>query len=74
MIENNNPRNDNNQPKMPKFNMGWIYAVILITLCVFFFSGGGEALGGDASMSQTATYTKFKQYVEKGYAKSVEVI
>ena len=59
---------------MPKFNMGWIYAVILITLCVFFFSGGGEALGGDASMSQTATYTKFKQYVEKGYAKSVEVI
>ena len=74
MIENNNPQNDNNQPKMPKFNMGWIYAVILITLCVFFFSGGGEALGGDASMSQTATYTKFKQYVEKGYAKSVEVI
>ena len=59
---------------MPKFNMGWIYAVVLITLCVFFFSGGGDALGGDASVSQTATYTKFKQYVEKGYAKSVEVI
>ena len=59
---------------MPKFNMGWIYAVVLITLCVFFFSGGGDALGGDASASQTATYTKFKQYVEKGYAKSVEVI
>ena len=33
-----------------------------------------RALGGDASVSQTATYTKFKQYVEKGYAKSVEVI
>ena len=58
---------------MPKFNMGWIYAIVLITLCVFFFSGG-DALGGDASASQTATYTKFKQYVEKGYAKSVEVI
>ncbi len=74
MIENKNQQNDNNQPKMPKFNMGWIYAVVLITLCVFFFSGGGDALGGDASASQTATYTKFKQYVEKGYAKSVEVI
>ena len=74
MIENNNQQNDNNQPKMPKFNMGWIYAIVLITLCVFFFSGGGDALGGDASASQTATYTKFKQYVEKGYAKSVEVI
>lgn len=74
MIENKNQQNDNNQPKMPKFNMGWIYAVVLITLCVFFFSGGGDALGGDASVSQTATYTKFKQYVEKGYAKSVEVI
>ena len=59
---------------MPKFNMGWIYAIVLITLCVFFFSGGGDAIGGDASASQTATYTKFKQYVEKGYAKSVEVI
>ena len=59
---------------MPKFNMGWIYAVVLITLCVFFFSSGDDALGGDASASQTATYTKFKQYVEKGYAKSVEVI
>ena len=59
---------------MPKFNMGWIYAIVLITLCVFFFSGGGDALAGDASASQTATYTKFKQYVEKGYAKSVEVI
>ena len=74
MIENKNQQHDNNQPKMPKFNMGWIYAVVLITLCVFFFSGGGDALGGDASASQTATYTKFKQYVEKGYAKSVEVI
>lgn len=74
MIENKNQQNDNNQPKMPKFNMGWIYAVVLITLCVFFFSGGGDALGGDVSASQTATYTKFKQYVEKGYAKSVEVI
>ena len=74
MIENKTQQNDNNQPKMPKFNMGWIYAVVLITLCVFFFSGGGDALGGDASASQTATYTKFKQYVEKGYAKSVEVI
>lgn len=74
MIENKNQQNDNNQPKMPKFNMGWIYAVVLITLCVFFFSGGGDALGGDASASQTATYTKFKQYIEKGYAKSVEVI
>ena len=74
MIENKNQQNDNNQPKMPKFNMGWIYAVVLITLCVFFFSGGGDALGGDASVSQTATYTKFKQYVEKGYAKSIEVI
>ena len=74
MIENNNQQNDNNQPKMPKFNMGWIYAIVLITLCVFFFSGGGDALAGDASASQTATYTKFKQYVEKGYAKSVEVI
>lgn len=61
----------NNQPKMPRFNMNWLYAVILITLIVVFMSGGGNMLGGDTQ--QEATYTKFKEYVQKGYATKVVV-
>ena len=35
----NKHQNDNNQPKMPKFNMNWIYTVILIALCILFITG-----------------------------------
>lgn len=59
----------NRPPKMPKFNMNWLYTIILIGLLVLFFSGGGDALGGSAA--KQATYTEFKQYVEKGYVLSV---
>ena len=59
---------------MPKFNVTWIYTIIIIALAILFFTGGGNALGGDSSASQTATYTQFKKYVAKGYAKSVVVI
>lgn len=69
----NKHQNDNNQPKMPKFNMNWIYTVILIALCILFITGGGDALAIGSSAKQEATYTKFKEYVEKGYAKSVVI-
>ena len=66
--------NFNNQgggkgPKMPRFNMNWLYTIILIALIALFFSGGGDALGGGAA--KEATYTEFKQYVDKGYVLSV---
>ena len=66
--------NFNNQgggkgPKMPRFNMNWLYTIILIALIALFFSGGGDALGG--SDAKEATYTEFKQYVDKGYVLSV---
>lgn len=64
--------NNNDQPKMPKFNMNWIYGLIIIGLTVLFFTGGGNALGGGGA-SQDATYTRFKQYVESGYAKNVVI-
>ena len=56
-------------PKMPRFNMNWLYTIILIALLALFFSGGGDALGGSAA--KEATYTEFKQYVDKGYVLSV---
>ena len=74
-MDNNEKKrqNDNNQPKMPKFNMNWIYTVILVSLGILFITGGGDALAVGSSAKQEATYTKFKEYVEKGYAKSVVV-
>ena len=58
-----------NGPKMPRFNMNWLYTIILIVLIALFFSGGGDALGGSAA--KEASYTEFKQYVDKGYVLSV---
>lgn len=58
-----------NGPKMPRFNMNWLYTIILIALIALFFSGGGDALGGSAA--KEASYTEFKQYVDKGYVLSV---
>ena len=59
----------NQPPKMPKFNMNWLYTIILIGLVIAFLSGGGDALGGSAS--KEASYTEFKQYVNKGYVLSI---
>ena len=38
-------------------------------MIVVFLNGGGDALGGSAS--KKATYTEFKEYIEKGYVLSV---
>ena len=70
MEQSNNLNNKSGQPpKMPKFNMNWIYVIILFGLMVLFMTGGGDALGGSAA--KKATYTEFKEYVEKGYVLSV---
>ena len=70
MEQSNNLNNPSGQPpKMPKFNMNWLYIIILFGLMVLFMTGGGDALGGSAA--KKATYTEFKEYVEKGYVLSV---
>ena len=37
--KNNQPNQDNNQPKMPKFNLNWIYGLIIVGLTIFFLTG-----------------------------------
>ena len=70
MEQSNNLNNPSGQPpKMPKFNMNWLYVIILFGLMVLFMTGGGDALGGSAA--KKATYTEFKEYVAKGYVLSV---
>ncbi len=75
-MDNNNRKFNNNnddQPKMPKFNMNWIYVIIAISLALIFITGGGNSLARGAGANQEATYTEFKQYVEKGYAQRIVI-
>lgn len=59
-----------NKPSMPKFNMNWIYMLIIVGLVVAFFTGQGNSKGG---ISKESTYTEFKRLVMKGYASEVTI-
>jgi len=77
-MEQNKDKKSPNQgkdPKMPKFNMGWLYMLILVALIYVFITDAGNSLTNSAvgGVRQEATYTKFKEYVDSGYAKKVEV-
>lgn len=72
MDNKKNPLGDE-QPKMPKFNMNWLYTLIIITLALLFFTDGGKMMFGEPSATQEATFSKFQTYVQKGYAKNVVV-
>ena len=71
----NQPGNDKD-PKMPRFNMGWLYGLIIIMLAVGFIFNGNDSILSPASgnaMNQPTSYTKFKEYVDKGYVNNVVV-
>lgn len=54
-----------NKNKMPRFNMSWIYGIIVVVLLYLFFTGT------DNSASKTVPYNKFKEYVTSGYASKI---
>ncbi len=68
-MEQKNP--NENMPKMPKFNMNWIYVLVLITLAATFFAGNNSLT--NTSVSITKDYTAFINYVNQGYALRVVV-
>ena len=68
-MDNQNP---NNNPKMPKFNMNWLYVMALVFIVLFFSS---KSLDSIFSTSESATrdYTTFVNYINKGYATRVVI-
>ena len=70
--KNNQPNKDNNQPKMPKFNLNWIYGLIIVGLTIFFLTGTGNKLGSGSASKETSM-ANFKQYINKGWADEVVV-
>lgn len=68
-MDNQNP---NNNPKMPKFNMNWLYVMALIFLVLLFSSKGMDSFFS-TSESMTRDYTTFVNYINKGYATRVVI-
>ncbi len=54
---------------MPKFNMNWIYGLVIISLVVLYFTSGNEK----SSVSTETSYSDFKTMVMKGYAEKIVV-
>lgn len=64
--------NENNTPKMPKFNMNWLYALVILALGMMIYARGGNMFA-DNSASIEKDYTTFLKYVDAGYGQNVEV-
>ncbi len=71
-MDKQNPNNKPNMPKMPKFNMNWLYVMALIIAILFFSLRGVDAVfsGGDGMKKD---YTTFVSYINKGYATRVVI-
>ncbi len=53
---------------MPKFNLNWVYMLIVGALVIMLFTNTGSN-----SIDKEVDYTTFKSYVSKGYARRIEV-
>ena len=65
--DNKNPQ----KPKMPRFNLNWIYIIVIGTLAFMLFQGNG--LSSDSSYNKEVSYTVFKDYIAKGYTEKIKV-
>ena len=54
---------------MPRFNMNWIYGLVIITLIMLYFTQGSEK----SSVKTETGYSDFKTMVMKGYAEKIVV-
>ena len=67
-MDNHQP-NNKPQMNMPRFNMNWIYSIVIITLMVLYFTQGNEK----SSVQTKTTYSEFKSMVTRGYANEIVV-
>ncbi len=61
----------NKQPKMPRFNMNWIYLLVIVALAFFYFSSEGGSLVQPQQAQRETSYTEFKHYLQTGYVSQV---
>ena len=63
------PQNNKPQQQMPRFNMNWIYGIVILSLIVLYFTQGQTK----SSINTQVSYSDFKVMVDKGYAKEIVV-
>jgi ATP-dependent metalloprotease FtsH len=59
----------NNRTKMPRFNLSWVYILILVALGAMYFTSSNDSGSGNAESG----YSDFKTFVSKGYAEKIVV-
>ena len=71
-MNSTNKTSNPNGPKMnmPRFNMNWIYGIVIITLMALYMTSGGS---DNSSIQTKASYQQFKTMVMKGYASKIVV-
>ncbi len=67
-MDNKRP-NNKPQMNMPRFNMNWIYGLVIIALITLYFTQGNEK----SSVRTETSYSDFKTMVMKGYADKIVV-
>ena len=63
------PQNNKPQQQMPRFNMNWIYGIVILSLIVLYITTGQDK----SSISTQVSYSDFKVMVNKGFAKDIVV-
>ena len=53
---------DKNGPKMPRFNLNWIYIVIIGALAIMLYQGNTHP----GSFDKEVSYSELKEYISKG--------
>ena len=66
-----NQNQNNNQPKMPRFNMNWVYLLVIAALAFFYFSNGTGGVQEQGNTQGQASYSEFKNFVKHGYANRI---
>ena len=64
---------DDQQPKMPRFNMNWFYLLVMALLAFFFFTNTGNNMASGVGFKKEVSYTQFVALVDSGYGTNVVV-
>ena len=68
-MENRQQNNKKPQMNMPRFNMNWIYGIVIMLLAFLYITSGRDS----SSVKTETSYSDFKVMVMKGYADKIVV-
>ena len=63
----------NNQPKMPRFNMNWIYLIVILALTFFYFSNNSTGIQQPQAAQKDVSYSEFQKLLSQGNASRLVV-